>query len=316
MKTIALMYHRVCERGPETACYFARGTAVEPAVFREQMAWLAARFEVLAPSRWLRRAASSTAPGADPVVLLTFDDGYRDVIEHVAPICAAFKLPVAIFPIAGHLGAGPFCWVDAWYAIVHRARRRDGFDALPLMPSGEAIPAIDADLRWWVRGPIKQRLYHLDAADRAEALAALADALAAEVPAAEVPAEVPGTSAPPLYCTRADLATLAAAGHDIGGHGNHHHRLAACTAAERADEIAASVALLDALAVPAPRLFCYPDGSHDPATVAAVAASFAAAFTVEPGAIEPTTDRLRLPRFIARNHPPTHPAWTAMFPMA
>ncbi|MCB9542279.1 MAG: polysaccharide deacetylase family protein [Myxococcales bacterium] len=296
MRSAALMYHRVCPRTPETACYFARGTAVEPSTFAAQMAWLAARAPVVAPSAWLR------AEGTRPGVMLTFDDGYRDVVEHVAPVCARLGLPFAVFPIAGHLGDAPRCWVDEWYAIIHHARRRAGGAGLPLLAAGEIAPPIDDALRWWVRGPIKARLHLLDDAARTAALAALADALGVVIPAGAR-----------LYCDRAELRALAAAGHDIGGHGRWHRRLADCDAAARADELDGAAALLDALGVAAPRVYAYADGSHDPASVAAVGARFAAAFTVESGEFDAATDRLRLPRLIARDRPPSHPEGWAAF---
>lgn len=288
------MYHRVCPRTPETACYFARGTAVEPAVFAAQMRWLAARHPVVPPYAAL----------ASPGVMLTFDDGYRDVIEHVAPTCAALGLPVAVFPIAGHLGGDPLCWVDAWYDLLHRARRRAAPGRLPLVSPDDTPPPIDADLRWWVRGPIKERLHALDPAARARALTALAEAL-------DVP---PAPARSSLYCTRAELTALRRAGHTLGGHGVRHHRLSRCAPAERDAELRGAMRLLDALEAPAPRVFCYPDGDHDAETVEATArAGFEIAFTVQPGVIEPDADPLRWPRHIVRNHPPTDPRWCEAF---
>lgn len=301
---VALMWHRVCPRGPDTACYFARGTAVEPETLHRQLDWIARHHRVMAPSAWL------TAAGRAPVVLLTFDDGYRDLAEYVAPACAARGLPFAAFPVAEPTDGGPPCWVDAYYAVLHRARRRAGWRRVPLAPP-DGAPPLDADLRWWVRGPIKAALHRLDPPARRAALAALADALDAPPDAIGESSDAIGEG---LYCTRADLAALRAAGHDLGGHGRRHLRLSDCEPATRRAEITASAALLDALAVPRPRLFCYPDGAHDAASVAAVrAAGFDAAFTVEPGAIDPATDALRLPRHIVRDRPPTAAGWCAAF---
>lgn len=297
-RALALMYHRICPRRPDTAAYFARGTAVEPETFAAQLRWITARYRVTTPRAWL------TARPAEPVVMLTVDDGYRDVVEHAAPICAALGAPLTVFPIAGHLGAAPPTWVDAWYGVLHRARRRADLDRVPLAPPGARPPALDADLRWWVRGPIKARLHALAPPERRAALAALADALDAPPAAADTA----------LYCTAAELAALAAAGHEIGGHGLHHERLTACAPADRDAELRGAWALLDALDAPAPRTLCYPDGAHDAAVAAAAArVGFAAAFTVEPGAIDPGTDPLRWPRHIVRDRPPSDPGWCRAF---
>jgi peptidoglycan/xylan/chitin deacetylase (PgdA/CDA1 family) len=293
------MYHRICERTPETEPYFARGTAVEPQVFRSQLEWLAARCDVVPLAEWRSRR------GSRPEVVITFDDGYVDAMNRVAPTCAALGLPWTLF-------AGPWCsaenpvllWVDRYYALLGRARHRRDIDLTWLLDTVDAVPNLDVDLKWWVRGPPKQLLVAMDAADRACALERLAGVLGVEL-------DVEAT-ARSLYCSRQDLLSCLDLGVTLGGHGATHARIGDLTVAGRADELAGSQAFLDDLGVPNPRCFAYPDGSFDANVARQVrAAGFAMAMTVEPGTATAATDPLRLPRHIVRNFAPDDPRWCA-----
>ncbi len=288
----ALMYHRVVPRRPDTAPYFARGTAVEPETFARQLDWLCARHR-------LGRPGESDSQR----VLLTFDDGYRDIVDHVWPLCRARGVPFAIFPVAEHLAdAAHPLWFDAYYDRVSRAAWADpdvARRALRAVDVSEPCPS-DPDLRWWVRGPVKQRL-HGAGSTRADLLERVSTAL--------------GVAADPclpakLYLDRAALRALVDGGVEVGGHGAGHRLHAGLPATELRAEIDAAAALLDAIGAPPGRSYCYPDGSVDPSARRAVGQRFERAFTVEPGPLT-GVDRLLLPRFIARDRPPSDPGWCA-----
>jgi peptidoglycan/xylan/chitin deacetylase (PgdA/CDA1 family) len=285
---LVLMYHRICERTPRTTCYFARGTAVTPARFREQLAWLRRRFEVVPPDGAMR-------PGG---VALTFDDGYRDVLDFDLP-------PSALFPIADHhADSRAAAWVDAYYALLHGARvRRPAIRQVwAVLGRPEALaPALDEDLRWWVRGPLKEALQTALPVARDEALGVLERTLDAE------PADPAA-----LYLSIAELRALRAAGHVVGGHGATHRRLTLVSDGELDDELRRNQALLDEIGAGAERPFCYPDGAHDERVRRAVAAAgFTVAFTVEAGRVSTGTDRFRLPRLHVRDVSPDSDEWLA-----
>lgn len=283
-ETFVLMYHRVCERGPATGCWFERGTAVTPANFTTQIADL---------RRWGRIVsleeivAEPAAPGRR--CALTFDDGYRDAL-----LAAELGVPITVFAVANHTGdAAEPLWFDRYYDIAHRARRRRGVRGSELGLLGvEVAPPIDEDLRWWVRGPLKEKFQAMAPASRPLALGELAEVLQAG-----------GCMAPPeLYLTRSELGRLAAAGHAVGGHGATHTRLTLLDDVSLTAELRASRELVDDLAPGRPRLFCYPDGACDERVLAAVReAGFVGACTVERGPPSESRGIVVLPRMLARD---------------
>ena len=282
------MYHRVCERDASTASYFARGTAVTTDTFIRHLHWLGERL------RFVSLPAALSDPGPDPVCALTFDDGYSDVARVVQPLCAERGIPIAVFPIAERLAsATTAAWFDDYYDLLHRARRREGFTTKELGIGGNGFaPAIDGELTWWVRGPLKQRIASLKPGDQRRALDELGHSLQTT--------RDPRLSGR-LYLSLAELRRLSEQGATIGGHGATHRRLDSLTESEALSELRASAELLDALCVEPPRVFCYPDGGHSEATARLVAkCGFSFALTVEPGMWSSAENPYRVPRHLMR----------------
>lgn len=293
MTVLALMYHRVVPRRPDTACYFQRGTAVEPDIFAAHIAWLSARYPIIAPgqiSRW---------PLDQPAVILTFDDGYRDVLDVVDPVCQAYEAPYSVFPIAGHLADGSATWFDRYYDLVQRARWTAAVRrrlAAAFVVARDAPAPVD-DLRWWVRGPLKAAL-SATPEHREAWLLRLAACLGVE-PNADL--------ARYLYLSVADLQRLVRRGVTIGGHGFAHARMSDVAPEIARFEVAGARELLRQIGAAHASTYAYPDGGYNAAAMETVrAAGFQLAFTVEAGVIDGQTDPLRLPRVIARNRPPHH----------
>ncbi len=86
---MVLAYHRV---GGGTGLQLD----LEPSVFDDQMAWLAAEREVMTLDAGVARVAGSMPDGPDPVVI-TFDDGTVDFIEHALPILVRHDLPATYY---------------------------------------------------------------------------------------------------------------------------------------------------------------------------------------------------------------------------
>jgi peptidoglycan/xylan/chitin deacetylase (PgdA/CDA1 family) len=98
-----LAYHRVSRERDELA--------VTPRRFREQMEHLAtAGYRVVGATE-----AVAAAPPADdrPTVGLTFDDGYRDVVDNGLPVLAELGFRATVFLPTGAIdGTHPFTWYE------------------------------------------------------------------------------------------------------------------------------------------------------------------------------------------------------------
>ncbi|MBV6274435.1 polysaccharide deacetylase family protein [Alcaligenaceae bacterium CGII-47] len=96
------MYHQICEPNPKGTPY--RGLAVHPRDFRRQMLWLR-RFgyrglsmQQLMP--YVRGEKSGKVFG------LTFDDGYRNVLENALPILEETGFSASNYFVVRQLGGG------------------------------------------------------------------------------------------------------------------------------------------------------------------------------------------------------------------
>jgi peptidoglycan/xylan/chitin deacetylase (PgdA/CDA1 family) len=95
MSPVVLMYHRVCRDEAVRPSEFV----VSASTFRRQMSWLA-RHGYYTPriSAVLRDGGRAPCVCGRPVVL-TFDDGYRDVLENAVPVLRSFGFTAAVFPV-------------------------------------------------------------------------------------------------------------------------------------------------------------------------------------------------------------------------
>ena len=97
--------------------------------------------------------------------------------------------------------------------------------------------------------------------------------------------------------SRDDVARLAHAGHEIGGHTVTHPKLASLAPAAAEGEIADSKRLLEAITGTPVLSFAYPKGSHTEAVKALVVdAGFRLAVTIHEGSCVADGDRFALPR--------------------
>jgi peptidoglycan/xylan/chitin deacetylase (PgdA/CDA1 family) len=98
-----LYYHRISdERDP---------LAVTPAAFRRQMNALAASGQRVVDLYGIDDLALETDEAA---IALTFDDGYRDVLEHALPVLREHGFPCTVFVVPGAIaGVATFSWYRA-----------------------------------------------------------------------------------------------------------------------------------------------------------------------------------------------------------
>lgn len=117
-----LVYHAVL---PVDRSARVRGT-VPLDVFREQVGWLARRgYTALSLDR-VAEVLQGRAPPERRAVAITFDDGYRCVLEHALPVLGAAGFTATLFVVTGLVGG-----TSDWYVPKGgRAFEHAGWDEL------------------------------------------------------------------------------------------------------------------------------------------------------------------------------------------
>jgi peptidoglycan/xylan/chitin deacetylase (PgdA/CDA1 family) len=110
MRLPVLMYHHV---GPPRAGACPSLT-VAPDRFERQMSWLARNGYVgIRPSDWLAHRAGRSLPSRS--VLITFDDGYADIVQHAFPVLQRHDFGAVVFVVTQRVaGASDWDWIDGW----------------------------------------------------------------------------------------------------------------------------------------------------------------------------------------------------------
>ena len=118
-----LMYHRI-GRLPTVPTPTSTKLTVQPAVFTAQMEWLARHRFHAVTVRQLYDALEHGKPLPSRSVLITFDDGYRDVLFNAAPVLHRLGMPAVAFVITDRIG-GPDPSFLNWQDL--RDLEQDGF---------------------------------------------------------------------------------------------------------------------------------------------------------------------------------------------
>lgn len=105
-----LMYHGVCR--DDDALLHGDALQVKASEFDKQMKYLSENFFVIPASRYKDIQQMENHEGK-PIAIITFDDGYRNILDVAAPILQKYSLPATVFLVTGTLNAddnGIFWW--------------------------------------------------------------------------------------------------------------------------------------------------------------------------------------------------------------
>lgn len=100
-----LMYHRINVVTPSTPAA-SRGLTVHPADFERQMLWLKRRGYRTVTQREVFDALFRDRPLGPRPILITFDDGYRDVFFRASPVLERLGFRATAYVISGRISAG------------------------------------------------------------------------------------------------------------------------------------------------------------------------------------------------------------------
>lgn len=132
---IILNYHSVADA--DAASWIDPRNRMSPQDFARQMEFLARHRHVIAMDALLD-ALEGDRPLRAGSVVLTFDDGYRDNLEVVAPMLERLGLPAVVYVPTGVITRGEPQWADRLYSAF-RTRRRHRFRSA-------SAPELDLDL--------------------------------------------------------------------------------------------------------------------------------------------------------------------------
>jgi peptidoglycan/xylan/chitin deacetylase (PgdA/CDA1 family) len=269
----ALMYHRVLE-DRDCVDYPFPSLVMPRSLFEAQLALLAESARVL-PLHDALRELEGSSRASKPLVSLTFDDGYADNFDIVAPLLEARGLRGTFFITAGAVQAQKPLWydraADCW-TFLGGPKLRDLANQITDVRDAyfETRPS------WieWLKGlPNDRRVAIMDALET------------------DCDDDVPSC---PLM-TPAQVRELAKRSHEIGSHTLWHPILTTMSRDERESEIEGAKKLLEEWTDREVAGFCYPNGDFDKAVVGQLReAGHQYACTTLPGRNDPGTDRFKL----------------------
>ncbi len=273
-----LAYHGVTA-GPASPFGNLRRLHVPAARFEEQLRVLSSEWRPI-PLRDLVESIETGRSLPARSVVLTFDDGYRNVLTNAIPLLRKYSVPATVFVVTHYGGR---MWEDEVEVAVELA-------------NAEA-------LRW--NGAV-YRLQSLQ--DKRRTLAAVMTALQrlgpAREPAVEKLREALGAPRFPRDDDRdlldwEDLATLRREGVEIGSHADRHEPLTERALSDVREGLSKSHETLTYKLGPHRYPLAYPYGAND-AAISAVArdAGFACALAGRPGFNGPDADVFALKRFL------------------
>jgi peptidoglycan/xylan/chitin deacetylase (PgdA/CDA1 family) len=240
-----LLYH-ACE--PRESAFTRRlGVTITPDDFAAQLDFLRAHYDVVPIDAF----ADGPPPGA---VAITFDDGYRSVLEHAAPLLEERGLPACVYLVTDVVDNDDVVWVNElnWLLDQHPVPTGPVVQRLLDLPIGSSSGTVVAT----VLGRY-----------RPELVRSLLDELWAAVPAerADVLADLD------LYLTWDEVRAMQGRGFTFGSHTATHPNLRGLTAAEVDDELERSTAAMER-ELGACATFAYPFGFTDDEVTADVEA--------------------------------------------
>jgi peptidoglycan/xylan/chitin deacetylase (PgdA/CDA1 family) len=280
---VILLYHRVADLESDPQLL-----SVTPAHFREHLEVIRRRsLPAISLPALVREMAAGRPP--DRFVVLTFDDGYADILADAKRLLSAAGVPATVFVSTGYLDGGREFW---WDELERLLLASDG-DA----KTGGSVP------REIAPGSRRERyrdfwgkLRGLSEAERSKALEALRRESGA------------GSQVRASYrtMTAGEVRSLAEDGLvGIGAHGVSHSLLSALSPAEQRDEIAGSKARLEGILGTPVTGFSYPfggRGEYGRETVRLVQeAGFNCACANYPDVVTTGSGRFELPRCLVQD---------------
>ncbi|MCB9706156.1 MAG: polysaccharide deacetylase family protein [Myxococcales bacterium] len=258
------MYHRILPRLPTAfghpSCYHLRGTAITPQMWSDDLRRLR---PILPLEAVVEALEAGRAPPAGHV--LTFDDGYTEWAELVAPSLRKAGATATFFitTCMRRTAARPHA-IDAYYWLLDHAREPVWTVDLGDGETHAGDLRSEEGKRWLVTGsPLKRALIVGDARMQTRLVDAVARAVGVELPE-DLPAKI--------YLREDEWRALASE-HTLGAHGITHRPWPLLDDDELERELDGGREALRAATEAKIEFVAYPDGAWDPRVAAALRAT-------------------------------------------
>ena len=236
-----LMYHRVLPL-PTCLSYPIPAVVMAEEAFRAQMEWVTRRFRVLPMRDIFERLEAGLDTRSEPLLSVSFDDGYYDNYTFVAPLLEELGVRGTFFIAPGVVGQGTTYWFDRAAVAWDENRVANN----PALCSAASRPNGWSDCREWL-----EHLKDLPPTRREALLEQVGHGSRATLP------ELHRTM------TMAQVVELARRGHEIGAHSMTHPVLTTLESQELRFEVHESKSRLEAALGHAVPGFCYPNGNSN-----------------------------------------------------
>ena len=159
-RPLVVCYHGVCAGAPDVPDL--EGLHVPRDLFEEQMQLLLRHYRPVS----LQQVSDHMAGGSElppKAVLVTFDDGYRNVVHNALPVLRRLGVPCAIFLVVGLVGSQRSIWTAEleWWRrrdpdlrefkrqlkAANQSKREETLRAL--LPEDPRLPTCDSSLLAW-----------------------------------------------------------------------------------------------------------------------------------------------------------------------
>jgi len=290
-KALILHYHRFSSS--------ARPSATAVSVFKEQLAYLTGRYEIV-PLSVIVDCLAKGAALPRRAAAITVDDGYRDFYELALPLLERFKVPATVFVVAEFVDRDVWLWTDKVRYLLRRASPGPVTELVSQLsgkvpatqrfrtPSPEYAGSLEAQVATMDLPVLDERalseatdginsvLKTFPMVQREAIVAELASRLGVILP------EHPPDDYEALSWE--ELRELAGSGIDIGSHSMTHPILTLESDQRLRYELRESKSKIERLTGRAVTLFCYPNGDYDKRTMLETErAGYVGAVTCRPG---------------------------------
>jgi len=267
-----LNYHRIDDPFRPGFNTFKPNVSATPSQFAQQMDYLSQHYNVISGrdiAEWLRGGKRLPANAA----VITFDDGYRDNLEHAYPVLKSRDLPAIIFLTTSHIDSDTsFYWDIVAYCFDHTPKNNADF---PLLGNRQWH---SAESRKQVMDEWIAMLKTLPEVDKKKQVDQLSEILHASVP---------DDLSAGLTLKWSEVRHLSDNGIEMGSHTVSHPILTRVPLEEARDELVQSKSKIEAEINKQVVSFAYPNGQYsdfNQALVNCVAeAGYQVAFTLVPG---------------------------------